>query len=36
LYGHADYFAGTLTDQEYDERELAVALAGRPSMRVDR
>jgi tryptophan synthase beta chain len=27
-----DYFAGTLTDQTYDESELAMALAGLPSV----
>ncbi len=27
-----DYFAGKLTDQSYDEAELAMALAGLPSV----
>jgi tryptophan synthase beta chain len=37
-HGHFDmsayqaYFAGTLVDQDYDEAELAMALAGRPSV----
>ena len=28
-----DYFAGKLTDRDYDEGELAMALAGLPSVR---
>ena len=37
-HGHFDmaayqkYFAGELTDEHYDERELAMALAGLPSV----
>jgi hypothetical protein len=27
-----DYFAGKLLDQDYNERELAMALAGLPSV----
>jgi tryptophan synthase beta chain len=27
-----DYFAGKLVDQPYDEKELAMALAGLPSV----
>jgi tryptophan synthase beta chain len=33
MQAYADYFAGTLTDVTYDERELAMALAGLPSVR---
>jgi hypothetical protein len=29
---YLDYFSGQLTDQDYDERELAMALAGLPSV----
>jgi len=32
MQAYTDYFAGTLTDQEYDETELAMALAGLPSV----
>ncbi len=32
MQAYSDYFAGKLTDQEYDESELAVALAGLPSV----
>jgi tryptophan synthase beta chain len=32
MQAYMDYFAGKLTDQEYDERELAMALAGLPSV----
>ena len=32
MQAYADYFAGTLTDATYDERELAMALAGLPSV----
>jgi tryptophan synthase beta chain len=28
-----DYFAGKLVDQDYDERELAMALSGLPSVK---
>ena len=35
MQAYSDYFAGKLTDQEYDERELAMALAGLPSVPVD-
>lgn len=31
MQAYADYFAGRLTDREYDEGELAMALAGLPS-----
>jgi tryptophan synthase beta chain len=30
MQAYTDYFAGKLTDQTYDERELAMALAGLP------
>jgi tryptophan synthase beta chain len=33
MQAYADYFAGKLVDQEYDERELAMALAGLPSVK---
>jgi len=33
MQAYMDYFAGKLTDQEYDERELAMALAGLPSVK---
>ena len=32
MQAYADYFAGNLTDQDYDEGELAMALAGLPSV----
>src|SRR5262249_23088054 len=32
MQAYTDYFAGKLVDQEYDERELAMALAGLPSV----
>ncbi|MGE3176340.1 MAG: TrpB-like pyridoxal phosphate-dependent enzyme [Vicinamibacterales bacterium] len=32
MQAYTDYFAGKLTDQEYDETELAMALAGLPSV----
>jgi tryptophan synthase beta chain len=32
MQAYMDYFAGRLTDQSYDERELAMALAGLPSV----
>jgi len=32
MQAYADYFAGKLTDQVYDERELAMALSGLPSV----
>jgi len=32
MQAYADYFAGRLTDQDYDERELSMALAGLPSV----
>jgi tryptophan synthase beta chain len=32
MQAYSDYFAGKLTDQEYDEAELAMALAGLPSV----
>jgi tryptophan synthase beta chain len=35
MQAYSDYFAGKLTDQEYDESELAMALAGLPSVPVD-
>jgi tryptophan synthase beta chain len=31
MQAYMDYFAGKLTDQQYDEKELAMALAGLPS-----
>ncbi|OHC69022.1 MAG: TrpB-like pyridoxal-phosphate dependent enzyme [Pseudomonadales bacterium RIFCSPLOWO2_02_FULL_63_210] len=33
MQAYIDYFAGKLTDQGYDEAELAMALAGLPSMK---
>jgi tryptophan synthase beta chain len=33
MQAYMDYFAGKLTDQEYDEAELAMALAGLPSVK---
>jgi tryptophan synthase beta chain len=32
MQAYADYFAGKLVDQNYDERELAMALAGLPAV----
>jgi tryptophan synthase beta chain len=32
MQAYTDYFAGKLTDQAYDDRELAMALAGLPSV----
>jgi tryptophan synthase beta chain len=32
MQAYADYAAGKLTDLEYDEGELAMALAGLPSV----
>ena len=32
MQAYTDYFAGKLTDQSYDEAELAMALAGLPSV----
>jgi tryptophan synthase beta chain len=32
MQAYADYFGGKLVDQDYDERELAMALAGLPSV----
>jgi transposase InsO family protein len=32
MQAYMDYFAGQLTDQPYDEQELAIALAGLPSV----
>jgi len=33
MQAYMDYFAGKLTDQEYDQKELAMALAGLPSVK---
>jgi tryptophan synthase beta chain len=33
MQAYIDYFAGKLTDQDYDEAELAMALAGLPSVK---
>jgi tryptophan synthase beta chain len=33
MQAYMDYFAGKLTDQDYDESELAMALAGLPSVK---
>jgi tryptophan synthase beta chain len=33
MQAYIDYFAGKLTDQQYDEAELAMALAGLPSVK---
>jgi tryptophan synthase beta chain len=33
MQAYMDYFAGKLTDQEYDAKELAMALAGLPSVK---
>ena len=32
MQAYLDYFSGKLVDQDYDERELAMALAGLPSI----
>jgi tryptophan synthase beta chain len=32
MQAYMDYFAGQLTDQTYDEAELAMALSGLPSV----
>jgi tryptophan synthase beta chain len=32
MQAYSDYFAGKLVDQAYDEQELAMALAGLPSV----
>jgi len=32
MSAYSSYFAGKLTDQSYDEAELAMALAGLPSV----
>ncbi len=32
MQAYSDYFAGRLVDQDYDEAELAMALAGLPSV----
>jgi tryptophan synthase beta chain len=32
MQAYSDYSAGKLTDQSYDESELAMALAGLPSV----
>ncbi|HMK71969.1 MAG TPA: TrpB-like pyridoxal-phosphate dependent enzyme, partial [Myxococcaceae bacterium] len=32
MQAYADYFAGKLVDQPYDERDLAAALAGLPKV----
>jgi tryptophan synthase beta chain len=33
MQAYADYFSGKLVDQNYDEQELAMALAGLPSVK---
>ena len=33
MQAYMDYFAGKLEDRDYDERELAMALAGLPSVK---
>jgi tryptophan synthase beta chain len=33
MQAYMDYFSGKLVDQEYDESELAMALAGLPSVK---
>jgi tryptophan synthase beta chain len=33
MQAYADYFSGKLVDQDYDEQELAMALAGLPSVK---
>jgi tryptophan synthase beta chain len=32
MQAYMDYFAGKLSDQQYEESELAMALAGLPSV----
>ena len=32
MQAYTDYFAGKLSDKSYEERELAMALAGLPSV----
>ena len=32
MQAYMDYFAGKLTDQDYDQQELAMALSGLPSL----
>jgi tryptophan synthase beta chain len=32
MQAYMDYFAGKLVDQQYDENELAMALAGLPAV----
>ena len=32
MQAYTDYFAGNLEDRNYDEQELAMALAGLPSV----
>jgi tryptophan synthase beta chain len=32
MQAYMDYYAGKLVDQQYDESELAMALAGLPSV----
>ena len=32
MQAYMDYFAGKLTDQDYNEAELAMALSGLPSV----
>jgi tryptophan synthase beta chain len=34
MQAYTDYFAGKLVDQQYDEKELAMALSGLPSVKV--
>ena len=33
MQAYTDYFAGKLEDRDYDESELAMALAGLPSVK---
>ena len=33
MQAYTDYFAGKLVDQDYDEKELAMALAGLPAVK---
>ena len=33
MQAYMDYFAGKLTDQDFDQAELAMALAGLPSVK---
>jgi tryptophan synthase beta chain len=33
MQAYMEYFAGKLKDQDYDERELAMALAGLPAVK---